>query len=75
MRDHLVTQKLSLENHISGVLKPFGIIIERGAVSGDTFYKRTLEALTQAERNGVTSRDMCCPPFISTWRRLPGSRR
>lgn len=61
MRDHLVTQKLSLENHISGVLKPFGIIIERGAVNGDTFYKRTLEALTQAERNGVNVRGYVLP--------------
>lgn len=61
MCDHLVTQKLSLENHISGVLKPFCILIERGAVSGDTFYKRTLEALTQAERNGVNVRGYVLP--------------
>lgn len=61
MRDHLVTQKLSLENHISGVLKPFGIIIERGTVTGETFYKRTLEALSEAERNGVNVRGYVLP--------------
>lgn len=61
MRDHLVSQKVSLENHIAGVLKPFGVIIERGHVSPDTFYKRTLEGLAEAERNGVQVRAYVLP--------------
>ncbi len=32
MRDHLVRQKVDLENHISGILKPFGLIVVRGNV-------------------------------------------
>ena len=31
-RSHLVKLKVSLENHIAGILKPFGIIIDRGGV-------------------------------------------
>lgn len=61
MRDHLVSQKVSLENHIAGVLKPFGVLIERGHVSPDTFYKRTLEGLAEAERNGVQVRAYVLP--------------
>ncbi|WP_376711394.1 IS110 family transposase [Pseudochrobactrum lubricantis] len=64
MRDHLVTQKISLENHISGVLKPFGVIVERGNVTADTFYKRTLEALSEAERNGVNVRAYVLPSLF-----------
>jgi transposase len=61
MRDHLVTQKVSLENHIAGVLKPFGIIVERGSVVPETFFKRTIDALAQAERNGVHVKEFVLP--------------
>lgn len=59
MRDHLVSQKVGLENHIAGVLKPFGVIVERGNVTADTFYRRTLEGLAEAERNGVQVQILC----------------
>ena len=61
MRDHLVSQKVGLENHIAGVLKPFGVIVERGNVTADTFYRRTLEGLAEAERNGVQVRSYVLP--------------
>lgn len=64
MRDHLVSQKVSLENHIAGVLKPFGIIVERGAVPAETFFKRTVEALAIAERDGVHVRDFVLPSLL-----------
>ena len=64
MRSHLVSQKVSLENHIAGVLKPFGIIVERGSISPDVFFKRTLEALATAERDGVHVRDFVLPSLI-----------
>ena len=61
MRDHLVSQKVSLENHIAGVLKPFGVVVERGNVTAEVFYKRTLEGLAEAERNGVQVRSYVLP--------------
>lgn len=61
MRDHLVSQKVGLENHIAGVLKPFGVIVERGNVTADTLYKRTLEGLAEAEKNGVHVRPYVLP--------------
>jgi transposase len=61
MRDHLVSQKVGLENHIAGVLKPFGVLVERGNVTADTFYKRTLEGLAEAEKNGVHVRSYVLP--------------
>jgi transposase len=53
MRQHLVSHKASLENHISGILKPFGLIVPRGAVCAETFRDRVVEALCLAEDRGV----------------------
>ena len=61
MRDHLVSQKVGLENHIAGVLKPLGVLVEHGNVTADTFYKRTLEGLAEAEKNGVHVRSYVLP--------------
>lgn len=33
MRDHLIGHKVSLENHIAGILKPFGLIVARGNIA------------------------------------------
>lgn len=61
MRDHLVCQKVSLENHISGVLKPFGLVIARGGVCPATFYDRVLEALAIAEDRGIHLKEIVLP--------------
>lgn len=61
MRDHLVAHKVSLENHIAGALKPFGLIVARGNVCAATFYDRVLEALALAEDRGIAIRDIVLP--------------
>lgn len=61
IRSHLVMQKVSLENHIAGVLKPFGLIVARGNICAQTFYDRVLEALNLAEDRGVHIKEMVMP--------------
>lgn len=61
MRDHLVTHKVSLENHIAGVLKPFGLIVARGGVSAEVFYDRVLTALADAETAGLKLKEYVLP--------------
>jgi len=61
MRQHLVVHKGSLENHISGVLKPFGLVIARGDVCAATFRDRVVEALCLAEDRGVHIRNTVLP--------------
>lgn len=63
MRQHLVRQKVDLENHISGILKPFGLIVERGDVCSATFRDRVVEALCLAEDRGVRIRATVMPPL------------
>lgn len=63
MREHLVHQKINLENHISGILKPFGLIVARGNISASVFRERVLEALGTAEQHGVRIRAMVMPPL------------
>ena len=53
MRHHLVSQKVSLENHIAGVLKPFGLIVARGGVVEATFRERVVDALKLATDRGL----------------------
>ncbi|HSG93751.1 MAG TPA: IS110 family transposase [Methylotenera sp.] len=64
MRDHLVRQKVSLENHISGILKPFGLIIRRGNISAKTFYDSVIDAIAKAEDNGIHLRDTIKPSLL-----------
>ena len=65
MRDHLVSQKVSLEHHIAGVFKTFGVVAERGNVTAEVFCKRTLESLSEAERNSVQVRShVLLSPFL-----------
>lgn len=61
MRQHLVYQKVDLENHISGILKPFGLIVARGDVCAATFRDRVVEALCLAEDRGVHIRKTVMP--------------
>ncbi|MEM9452387.1 MAG: IS110 family transposase [Cyanobacteria bacterium P01_E01_bin.6] len=61
MRDYLVSQKVSLENHIAGILKPFGLVVARGSVCPTTFYTRVIEALSTAEREGFKLRKIVLP--------------
>ena len=61
MRDHLVQNKVSLENHICGILKPFGLIVARGNVSANTLYERVIDALALAEDRGIRIRDTIMP--------------
>lgn len=61
MRSHLVRHKVSLENHIAGVLKPFGLIVERGGVCAETFYDRVLTALATAQSNGLNLKEYVMP--------------
>ena len=63
MRQHLVRQKVDLENHISGILKPFGLIVERGDVCAATFRDRVVEALCLAEDREVRIRSTVMPPL------------
>lgn len=50
-RNHLVKMKVSLENNISGCLKPYGGIVRRGATKAETFKERTLEVTRDLERD------------------------
>lgn len=63
MREHLVHQKIDLENHISGILKPFGLLVQRGNVSAAVFRDRVIEALCKAEDHGVKVRGIVMPPL------------
>jgi transposase len=63
MREHLTSQKVGLENHIAGILKPFGLVVVRGGVVPDVFRERVIEALCVAEDHGVKIRAMVLPPL------------
>src|SRR6202021_3375563 len=63
MREHLVKQKIDLENHISGILKPFGLIVGRGNVAPDMFRERVIDALRIADAHGVRIGAMVVPPL------------
>ena len=60
-RSHLVKLKVSLENHIAGILKPFGIIIDRGGVKHETFRSRVLMGLNEAHLLGVRLKPTLMP--------------
>ena len=60
-RNHLVKLKVSLENHIAGILKPFGILIQRGGVNHETFRTRVLTGLNEAHLLGVRLKPTLLP--------------
>jgi transposase len=53
LRQALVSQKVNLENNISGCLKPFGLLVPRGNVKAATFEARVHEAVRKGEDKGV----------------------
>ncbi len=64
MRDHLVHHKVGLENHICGILKPFGLLVQRGNISAKTFYERVIDAIAQAEDRGIYLRETIKPSLL-----------
>lgn len=50
MRHYMVSQKLSLQNSVTGVMKQFGLIVRRGSISAATFRQRVLMKLGQTPK-------------------------
>ncbi|HEV2349286.1 MAG TPA: IS110 family transposase [Terriglobia bacterium] len=61
MRQFLVHQKVSLENNITGSLKPFGLIVPRGKACAKTFRDRVLAILDRADERGILVRESVMP--------------
>jgi transposase len=61
MRQFLVNQKTSLENNITGTLKPFGLITARGNISTKVFRERVLATLDRADERGILVREAVMP--------------
>ena len=61
MRQHLVQQKVALENNISGILKPFGLIIRRGGKCPEKFVQRVIEILPMAGDTGDRLKEIIMP--------------
>lgn len=57
LRQKYVKEKVAIENAITGVLKPFGIIVPRGAARADSFCEAYAESIAKAEHLGPTIRD------------------
>lgn len=57
LRQKYVTQKVAIENSITGVLKPFGIIVPRRWKSADSFCDAFAETIAKAEALGPTLRE------------------
>jgi transposase len=57
LRQKYVKEKVAIENAITGVLKPFGIIVPRRAVRADSFCEAYAETIAKAEHLGPTLRD------------------
>jgi transposase len=61
LRQNMVRQKVSLENNITGSLKPFGLVVPRGNVNAKTFRLRVTEALDRADALGLKLREAILP--------------
>ena len=61
MRQHLVEERLRLENNITGILKPYGLITPRGHICARTFRARFLETLQRAEKRGLHVHEAVLP--------------
>jgi len=57
LRQKYVTQKIAIENSITGVLKPFGILVPRRRGSADSFCNAFTETVAKAESLGPTLRE------------------
>ncbi|MBV9510437.1 MAG: IS110 family transposase [Caulobacteraceae bacterium] len=61
LRQYLVSQKVGLQNNITGVLKQFGLVVRRGKLSAETFREGVLMTLSAAHERGVFLREMIGP--------------
>jgi transposase len=61
MRQHLVDQKVALENNITGSLKPFGLVTPRGHACAKKFRENVLATLVRADERGIRVREMVMP--------------
>jgi transposase len=61
MRQHLVKTKTALPNNITGTLKPYGLVTQRGNASAKTFHERVLGTLARADERGLSIRDSIIP--------------
>ena len=53
LRHNLVDMRVRLENRITGLMKPFGLLVSRGSVTHDTFRERVLDKLRNASSDGI----------------------
>ncbi len=53
VRWHLLVQKTRLENHIAGIIKPYGAIVRRGKISPEDFRRNIITAANDVESQGV----------------------
>lgn len=53
LRHNLVGMRVGLENRITGLMKPFGLLVSRGSVTHDTFRERVMDKLRSANSNGI----------------------
>jgi transposase len=61
LRQHLVGQKLGLENNITGTLKPFGLVTPRGKACTKKFRERVLETLAKADERKINVQGFVLP--------------
>jgi transposase len=57
LRQKYVSQRVAIENSITGVLKPFGIIVPRRCASVNSFCNAYAETIAKAEALGPTLRE------------------
>lgn len=57
LRHKYVRQKVAIENAITGVLKPLGIVVPRGSSSADSFCEVYAETIARAEALGPALRE------------------
>lgn len=61
MRNHLVKLKVSMENHVSGILKPYGGIVTRTHCKPRTFRERMLQVTRELEQSDVHLMSIVAP--------------
>jgi transposase len=61
IRQYLVNQKIGLENHIAGSLKPFGLVTARGNIGAKKFQENVMATLAKADERGIKIREMVMP--------------
>ena len=57
LRQQIVSQRVSVENNITGALKPFGLVTPRRQACLKTFQSRVYETLCKAEERNIHVRD------------------